>query len=400
MAWPYPALGLPALGRLEVLDARLDTGFDLVVVVALLVDLGEQVGFFALEPGQQSGLQGTDLADLDISQEALLGGVQADRHFRYRHRRVLLLLHQLGNALTMLELLAGRFVQVRGKLGESGQLTVLGQCGTDTTGQLLDDLGLGRTTYPGHRHTSVDRGADTGVEQVGLQEDLTIGDGDHVGRNEGGYVTGLGFDDRQRGQGTGLALHFTLGELLDILFGYAGSALQQTAVQIEHVTGIGFTARRTAQQQGDLTVGHGLLGQVVEHDQRIFTAVAEELAHGATGIRSQELQGSRFGRRGGNDDGVGQGAMLFQLADDVGNGRLLLTDRYVDALDATVFLVDDRVDRHGGLTDLTVADDQLALATADRNHRVNRLVASLDRLIDRLTPDHARRHFLNGVGQF
>src|SRR5690606_11342307 len=61
MAWPYPALGLPALGRLEVLDARLDTGFDLVVVVALLVDLGEQVGFFALEPGQQSGLEGTDL---------------------------------------------------------------------------------------------------------------------------------------------------------------------------------------------------------------------------------------------------------------------------------------------------------------------------------------------------
>src|SRR5690606_3747762 len=125
MAWPYPALGLPALGRLEVLDARLDTGFDLVVVVALLVDLGEQVGFFALEPGQQSGLEGTDLADLDISQEALLGGVQADRHFRYRHRSALLLLHQLGNALPKLELPAGRLAQGRSKTGERAQRKVL-----------------------------------------------------------------------------------------------------------------------------------------------------------------------------------------------------------------------------------------------------------------------------------
>src|SRR5690606_33485724 len=116
--------------------------------------------------------------------------------------------------------------------------TILGQRGTDTTGQLLDDLGLRRTTNTGYRHTSVDRRADTGVEQVRFQEDLTVGDGDHVGRNEGGYVTSLGFDDRQGSQGTGLAFHFTVGELLDILFGHAGCALEQAAVQIEHVTGV------------------------------------------------------------------------------------------------------------------------------------------------------------------
>ncbi len=170
-------------------------------------------------------------------------------------------------------------------------------------------------------------------------------------------------------------------------------------MQIEDVTGVGFTARRTAQQQGDLTVGNGLLGQVIEYDQRIFTAVAEELTHGATGVGCQELQGSRLGSGSGNDDGVGQSAMLFQLAHHVGDGRLLLTHRNVDTLDATVFLVDDRVDRHGGLTDLTVTDDQLTLATADRNHRVNRLVTGLYRLVDRLTPDHTRRDFLDGVGQ-
>jgi hypothetical protein len=33
------------------------------------------------------------------------------------------------------------------------------------------------------------------------------------------------------------------------------------------------------------------------------------------------------------------------------------------------FLVDDRIDRNGCLTRLTVTDDQLTLATANRNQR-------------------------------
>ena len=37
------------------------------------------------------------------------------------------------------------------------------------------------------------------VEQVGLQEDLAIGDGNHVGRNVGGHIVRLGLDDRQAG---------------------------------------------------------------------------------------------------------------------------------------------------------------------------------------------------------
>ncbi|MNZ55832.1 hypothetical protein D3C78_737680 [compost metagenome] len=110
------------------------------------------------------------------------------------------------------------------------------------------------------------------------------------------------------------------------------------------------------------------------------------------------MQGSRFGSTGDNHDGVGQGAVLFQLAHDVGDGRLLLTDSHVHALNAAVFLVDDRVDSQSGLTDLTVTDDQLALATADRDHCVDGLVAGLYRLVDRLTPDHARGDFLDGVG--
>src|SRR5690606_32575885 len=161
--------------------------------------------------------------------------------------------------------------------------------------------------------------------------------------------------------------------------------------EIEHVARVGFTSRRTTQQQGNLAVGNGLLGQVVVHDQGVFTAVAEVFAHGATGVRRQVLQGGGLGGGSGNDDGIGQGAVLFQLANHVGDSGLLLADGHVDALDAAVALVDDRVDRHGGLTDLTVTDDQLTLATADRDHGVNGLVTGLHRLVHGLTPDHARR---------
>src|SRR5690606_9823331 len=89
---------------------------------------------------------------------------------------------------------------------------------------------------------------------------------------------------------------------------------------------------------------------------------------------------------------------FFQLAHHVGDGRLLLTDSHVDAADAAVFLVDDGVDCQGSLTDLTVTDDQLALATAYRDHGIDRLVTGLNRLVDRLTPDHARRYLFNSVG--
>jgi hypothetical protein len=54
-------------------------------------------------------------------------------------------------------------------------------------------------------------------------------------------------------------------------------------------------------------------------------------------------------------------------------------------------LVDDRVDRDRGLAGLAVADDQLALAAADRDHRVDRLDAGLQRLVHRLAVRDARR---------
>ena len=71
--------------------------------------------------------------------------------------------------------------------------------------------------------------------------------------------------------------------------------------------------------------------------------------------------------------------------------RHALADRHVDGDEVGVLVVDDRVDRDRGLAGLAVADDQLALAAADRDHRVDRLEAGLHRLGDRLALDDAGR---------
>src|SRR3546814_19202226 len=77
----------------------------------------------------------------------------------------------------------------------------------------------------------------------------------------------------------------------------------------------------------------------------------------------------------------------------------LLADHDVDAVElfllvaggVDVLLVDDGVDRDGGLAGLAVADDQLALAPADRNQRIERLQARLHRLMHGLARDDAGR---------
>ena len=62
------------------------------------------------------------------------------------------------------------------------------------------------------------------------------------------------------------------------------------------------------------------------------------------------------------------GAVLFELAHHVGDRALLLADGDVDALNARALLIDDGIDGHRGLAGLAVADDELALAAADRHH--------------------------------
>jgi hypothetical protein len=100
----------------------------------------------------------------------------------------------------------------------------------------------------------------------------------------------------------------------------------------------------------------------------------------------------RGGRR--HDDGVTHRAVLFELAHHIGDRALLLPDGDVDAFNARAFLVDDGVDGHRGLAGLAIADDQFALAAADRHHGVDGFQACLHRLGNALAENDARRHTL------
>ncbi|KAF5049840.1 hypothetical protein DSECCO2_435730 [anaerobic digester metagenome] len=160
-------------------------------------------------------------------------------------------------------------------------------------------------------------------------------------------------------------------------------------MQVENVAGESFTSRRAAQQQGHLAVSHGLLGKIVVNDQGVLAVVAVELRHGASAVGRDELQGSRFGSGGGDDRGVGQGAVLTQGLDDLGDGGALLADGDVEAVDVAVLLGQDGVDADGGLADLTVADDQFALSAADGGHGVDGLQTRVHGLMNGLTGDDA-----------
>ena len=87
--------------------------------------------------------------------------------------------------------------------------------------------------------------------------------------------------------------------------------------------------------------------------------------------------------------------MLAQSLDNSCDARRLLADGHVYAVDGLAFLevlalVDDCVDCDGGLADLAVADDELALAAAYGHHRVDGLDTGLKRLFDGLAVDDTR----------
>src|SRR5690606_14910736 len=63
-------------------------------------------------------------------------------------------------------------------------------------------------------------------------------------------------------------------------------------------------------------------------------------------------------------------------------------------------LVDDGVDRDGRLTGLAVADDQLALSAAHRDHGVDRLDSGLHGLVNRLALHDAGSLQLEGAAPF
>lgn len=207
----------------EAGDNVLELGLELLAEDTLGAEGVEELGLVGAEVGKEVGLPGEDLVDGDAVEVTVDTGEDEGNHLVDSHGLVLLLLEQLGETLTTVQGLLGGSVKVGTELGEGSNLTVLGQEELEGTSDLLHGLELSGGADTRHRQTDVNGGADTLVEELSLQEDLTVGNGNDVGGNVGGDVTTLGLNDGKGGKRatTELAAHL-------------GGTLEETRVEVEN----------------------------------------------------------------------------------------------------------------------------------------------------------------------
>lgn len=155
------------------------------------------------------------------------------------------------------ELLGGS-IEVRSELGESSHFSVLGEFELQSSGNFLHGGDLSSRPDSGHRETDVDGRTNTLVKQFGFQENLTVSDRNHVSRDIGRNVSGLGLDHgqgRQRARTEGLV--------------HLGSTLEQTRVQVKHISRVGLSSGGPSEEQGHLPVSHGLFGEIIIDDEAV-----------------------------------------------------------------------------------------------------------------------------------
>jgi len=239
----------------EALDDILELGLEVLAESTLLVNLVKDGLLVGAEVVEEVGLPLEDLGDGDVVEVTVDTSVDEGNHLVDGHGAVLLLLEELGKTLTTRQGLLGGGIEIGTELGEGGDLTVLGQEELERTSDLLHGLELSGGTDTRDGKTDVNGGTDTLVEELSLQEDLTVSDGNDVGGNVSGDITTLGLNDGQGGKRTTTELVVHLG-----------STLEKTRVEVENVTGVGLTTGRTTEKQRHLTVSDGLQSKLAIGD--------------------------------------------------------------------------------------------------------------------------------------
>ena len=383
-----------ATGWDELLKELGDLSVGLVSELTLGLDGVEERLMLGSEVGKVELLELANLVGLDLIEVSLDTGVENADLLLGGHWDVLLLLEELSELLTSVEELLGGSIKIRTELGEGSDLSVLSEIELHGTGDLLHGLDLGSGTDSGYGKTDVNGWSDTLVEELSLQEDLSISDRDNVGWDISRYITSLGLNDWEGGEGTSTV----------VLVHLSGS-LEETRVKIEDISWVGLSTWWSSEEEGHLSVSDGLLGKIVIDDEGVLGVVSEVLTNGASRVWGQELEWSGIGGSGSNDDGVVHGAVILKDLDNVGDGGSLLTNGNVDAVkllgligaSVTNLLVKDGINSNSSLTGLSITNDELSLASTDWHKGIDGLESSLHWLVHGLSWDDTWSLELNSL---
>ena len=114
-----------------------------------------------------------------------------------------------------------------------------------------------------------------------------------------------------------------------------------------------------------------MVGKVVVDDEHVPAGFHKVFRDAGRGVGSDVGESGRVVAFRHDDDGVFHCAFLAQVGNDLGDGGCTLADGAINAQHILVALVQNGVDRDSGLAGLPVAEDQFALAAADRNQRID-----------------------------
>jgi len=237
------------------------------------VDGGNDVGVLGAQVGEVEFLESADVGGGEFVEVSTDTSVEDAHLLGSGHGHELVLLEELGELLATVELLLGGGIEIRSELGKGSDLTVLGKLELERTGDLLHGLDLSGGTDTRDGETDVNGGADTLEEELGLKENLTVSDGNHIGGDVGRHITSLGLNNGKGGQRSAT-----------VVLVHLGCSLEETRMEIEDITGVSLTTRGSSEEEGHLSVSDSLLGQIVIDDQGVHAVVTEELTDSASRV--------------------------------------------------------------------------------------------------------------------
>jgi len=255
----------------ELFEERGDLSVGLVGELTLVSDGIQKVLVLGLKVIKVEGFEFTNIAGLNLIEVSLDTSVKDANLFLGGHWNVLLLLKELSEFLTSVKKLLSSGIKIGTELGEGSDFSVLGKLELHGTGNLLHGLDLGGGTDSRYGKTDVNCWSDTLIEELSLQEDLSISDRNNVCWDISRYITSLGLDNWEGGQGT-----------VSVVLVHLSGSFKETGVKIEDITWIGLSAWWSSQKKRHLSVSDGLLGKIVIDDKSVLGVISEVFSNGAS----------------------------------------------------------------------------------------------------------------------